>query len=99
MKIKVTTEYKDLEKTVEHMNKVFEEIDKVFTTVENRLSDPAWRDKTNAMAKWEPYTSWIPRKIGRRWYWHSPIYRKYQLSPGGGFYKYGTEFDVLKESK
>lgn len=101
MKIKVTTisTHKDIQDLWKQMDKVFQEVDKVYKEIDTKMTDPQWRDKTNAMAEWEPYTSWIPRKIGKRWYWHSPIYRKYQLSPGGGFYKYGTEFDVLKESK
>lgn len=48
---------------------------------------------------WERVRTWRPRKINGRWYppgvW---VYRYFTLSPGGGFYVYGDEFDVLKSS-
>ncbi len=101
MKIKVTANdprYADMAK---QMDAVFEEMDKVFEQVSKMMDEvqqESW-ESINKRQKWEPYTSWIPRKIGRRWYWHSPIYRKYQHDDGKGFFIYGTEFDVLKESK
>ena len=48
--------------------------------------------------KWQPTTLWIPRKINGRWYWPgASVYRRRSLSPGGGMWTYGDEFDVLKE--
>ena len=83
------------------VDKVFKEMDKVFKTVEKRMDEvqqESW-ESINKRAKWEPHISWIPRKIGKRWYWHTPIYRKYQFDEGNGYYVYGTEFDVLKASR
>lgn len=48
--------------------------------------------------RWYPTTLWIPRKINGRWYWPGArVYRRYSLSPGGGMWTYGDEFDMLKE--
>ena len=91
-------EYDDI---VKEMDAVFKQMDKVFKEVEikmDQVQQESW-ESVNKRAKWEPYTSWIPRKIGKRWYWHSPIYRKYQFDEGNGYWLYGTEFDVLKSSK
>lgn len=49
--------------------------------------------------EWVPVTILWPRKINGRWYWPgSKVYRYYTLSPGGGFWRYGDEFDILKDS-
>ena len=47
--------------------------------------------------KWERHYCIRPRRVNGRWYWLEYVYRKFVLSPGGGFYKYGTEFDVLRD--
>lgn len=47
--------------------------------------------------EWESTRTWIPRRINQRWYWPGQVvYRHFTLSPGGGFWVYGDEFDVLK---
>ena len=101
MKIKVTSDDPRYAALAKQMDDVFGEIDKVFKqvgVVMEQADAESW-ESVNKRAKWEPYTSWIPRKIGKRWYWHSPIYRKYQFDEGNGYWLYGTEFDVLKSSK
>lgn len=45
---------------------------------------------------WEPWYAWYPRFIKGKWFWRTWVYRRHVLSPGGGFYEYGTEFDALK---
>ena len=45
---------------------------------------------------WREHYALIPRRINGRWYWLTTVYRKFLLSPGGGFYRYGDIFDVLK---
>ena len=47
---------------------------------------------------WKKYKLKIfPRKINGIWYKPgSIVYRRYVLSPGGGFYEYGDDFDYLK---
>lgn len=92
---------KDVDTVFKEMDNVFKDVDKVFKQMDkimDGVQQESW-ESINKRQKWEPHLSWIPRKIGKRWYWHSPIYRKYQFNDGNGFYKYGTEFDVLKESK
>jgi hypothetical protein len=92
---------KEYDKIIKEMDSVFEQVDKVFKEMDIKMDEvqqESW-ESVNSRQKWEPYISWVPRKIGKRWYWHSPIYRKYQFNSGNGFWKYGTEFDVLKESK
>lgn len=76
------------------VDKVFKQMDKIMEEAEQE----SW-ESLNKRQKWEPHISWIPRKIGKRWYWHSPIFRKYQHTSRDGYYIYGTEFDVLKDSK
>lgn len=107
MKIKVTVNDPKFKHLADDMNRVFDDMDKVFKSMDktfDRIGDimdqvqqESW-EAINKRQKWEPYISWIPRKIGRRWYWHSPIYRKYQHDDGKGYFIYGTEFDVLKET-
>lgn len=84
------------------MDKVFEEMDKAFKSMEKKMEEVMQEsnESVNARAKWEPHTLKLPKRIGKRLYWPGrQVYRKFQLSPGGGFYVYGTEFDVLKSSK
>ena len=45
---------------------------------------------------WQPWYAWYPKKINGRWYWRKYVYRYHVLSPGGGFWRYGDEFDILK---
>lgn len=40
----------------------------------------------------------FPRKINGNWYWLEHVYRRFVLSPGGGFWQYGDEFDILRSS-
>jgi hypothetical protein len=48
--------------------------------------------------KWVPYYCNFPRQINSRWYWRTTVYRKWiLLSPSGGFWKYGDDFDRLKD--
>jgi hypothetical protein len=96
---------KDLNKAMDDLfketDKVFKHVDQVFKIMEKRMEEAeqeSW-ESINKRAKWEPHISWIPRKIGKRWYWHSPIYRKWQFDGSNGHFIYGTEFDVLKASR
>ena len=52
----------------------------------------------NTQPKWEKWYAWRPVRIRGRRYWFSYVYRKFVLSPGGGFWQYGTLLDVLKEA-
>jgi hypothetical protein len=79
---------------VEQMTKVFEEADKAFKSMEEKMNEVLSNE-----AKWQPHRSFMPRKVGKRWYMPGRLlFRKFVMSPGGGFYQYGTEFDVLKDS-
>jgi hypothetical protein len=42
------------------------------------------------------YCKW-PRRINGRWYWREYVWRRYVLSPGGGFWEYGDDFDMLRD--
>lgn len=86
--------FKQMDNVFKQMDDIFKQVDKTMDEAQVMTDEVLRRTQ-----QWEPHLSWIPRKIGKSWYWHSPIYRKFVLSPGGGFWKYGTEFDVLKESK
>jgi hypothetical protein len=46
--------------------------------------------------KWEPWFAWRPVRINGKWYWLAHVYRKFLVSPGGGFYRYGDDFDMLR---
>jgi hypothetical protein len=91
-------EYDELFKEVD---KVFKEVDKVFKQMDINLAEAFDQQQTklNNASKWQPYYCKFPKKVGKKWFWRSTIYRKFVLSPGGGFWKYGTEFDVMQESK
>jgi hypothetical protein len=56
-------------------------------------------ERTETSPKWERHWTIFPRRINGRWYCRDYVYRYWCLSPGGGFWKYGDEFDVLRDSK
>jgi hypothetical protein len=93
--------FKDLDNVFKEVDNVFKQVDVVFKQMEKKLDEVQTESDAvyNSRQKWEPYTSWMPRKIGKRWYWHSPIYRKHQFNGTKSYFIYGTSFDVLKESK
>lgn len=47
---------------------------------------------------WKPYQlKLLPKRINGRWYKPgSWVYRKWVLSPGGGYWKYGDDFDFMR---
>jgi len=45
---------------------------------------------------WEQYWIFFPRRINGKWYCCQTVYRRYILSPGGGFYQYGDVLDFLR---
>lgn len=55
-------------------------------------------DEAPLLTEWQPWYAWRPVRINGKWYWLTRVYRKFLLSPGGGFYKYGDAFDKLKET-
>jgi hypothetical protein len=55
------------------------------------------RDSKKQPWLWQRWLAWYPKRINGRWYWGSYVYRAYVLSPGGGFWRYGDEFDILKD--
>jgi hypothetical protein len=88
----MTDEIKDLNA---YMAKMFIEMDKAFNKMEAAMDEMLKRE-----AKWEAHRSWIPRKVGKRWYMPGRLlYRKFVWHESRGHYEYGTEFDVLKDSK
>lgn len=48
--------------------------------------------------QWKKHYTWLPKRINGKWYWFKHVYRYWCLGPGGGFWRYGDEFDILKES-
>ena len=58
-------------------------------------SFPEWRQWHPIV--WQQHYTLIPRKIKGRWYWLTCVYKHWSMSPGGGFWQYGDEFDILKD--
>lgn len=61
----------------------------------NGLGRPDYAPDPNP---WEKYQlKLLPKRINGKWYkpgdW---VYRRYVLSPGGGYYKYGDDFDFMR---
>lgn len=50
-------------------------------------------------SEWKPWFAWRPVRVNGKWYWFKQVYRQHLLSPGSGVYRYGDDFDVLKETK
>ena len=93
---------KDFDHVFKDIDKVFAEFDKIMKQADQtfREASKIGVDEFNARATWQPYKSLVPIKIGKKWYWNSPVFRKYVLESGSpGHWVYGTEFDVLKDSK
>ena len=59
------------------------------------LSRPEYDPNTNPWKKYQ--LKLIPKRINGKWYkpgaW---VYRRYVLSPGGGYWKYGDDFDYMR---
>jgi len=49
--------------------------------------------------QWQQHYAWLPKRINGKWYWFTYVYRYWCLSPGGGFWRYGDDFDKLKDTK
>lgn len=46
---------------------------------------------------WQPVTVWRPRRINGRWYRPGErVYRRFLISPGGGYWQWGDVFDKLR---
>ena len=47
---------------------------------------------------WEKYQlKLLPKRINGKWYKPgSWVYRKFVMTPGGGYYKYGDDFDYMR---
>lgn len=48
--------------------------------------------------RWRKWYAWRPVRVEGRWHWLETVYRYWVLSPGGGFWQYGTILDVLKNN-
>ena len=46
---------------------------------------------------WEQHYLWIPKHIKGRWRWREYVCRRWCIGPGGGFWRYGDEFSILKD--
>lgn len=57
------------------------------------------RQEPPLTTKWEPWYAWRPVRVNGKWYWLTTVYRKFLLSPGGGFHAYGDSFDILKDTR
>lgn len=94
---------RDYDAVFKEVDNVFKEVDNVFKKVDKIMDEvqaKATEQVNDRLTQWEVYRSWVPRKVGKRWYMPGRLlYRKFVLAPGGGFWKYGTEFDVMKDSK
>lgn len=56
-----------------------------------------FNDSKPLLSDWDPWYAWRPVRINGKWYWFTKVYRRFLSSPGGGFYKYGDTFDILKD--
>lgn len=70
---------------------------KVAATGPSRRSRPRL-DESPWSNPWEPYQlKLLPKRINGRWYKPgSWVYRKFVTTPGGGYYKYGDDFDFMR---
>mgnify|MGYP003342144199 FL=1 len=85
------TTYNDLSKSVAEMQRMADELRNQVDAFNKAVG---WGD-------WEPHTvGVIPMRINGRWYWRGDtVYRRQRMwgLTGGSQWKYGDEFDVLKE--
>lgn len=88
----------DIDNVFKDMDRVFKEMDKMFVAVDHRMMEVA--KEANNHSNWKPHTLWWPKRVKGKWYWPTErVYRKFVLSPGGGFYVYGDDFDALRDFK
>jgi hypothetical protein len=88
----------EINKLFKDMNKVFDEADKLFNKAMSY--NGATRLHPDHKPTWEPVTLWWPKRIKGKWFWPTEtVYRKFVLSPGGGFYLYGDDFDFIKDAE
>ena len=82
------------DKTIVDFNKMLEDMNRVFDNMEKVMEEVQMEYKP----EWERHRLAWPRRINGRWYWPGQIVaRKFCFSPGGGFYRYGDSFDLLRD--
>ena len=100
MKIYVSTNDPRYKEAADNMNKIMDEMSKRFEEMDQAFKDMDAKLSSIDASDWKTYTLLLPKKIGKRWYWPGrEVYRKRTVSSKGVQWIYGTEFDVLKDSK
>jgi len=84
------------------IDRIFHDMDQTFKQVQEEMDqmakDMAELLKPITWSEWKPHKIKFPKRINSKWYWPGDtIYRKQRIGPGGTAYKYGDQFDVLKE--
>lgn len=64
--------------------------------VKNTMPAPGPKSHTKAGPTWKKHYCLLPKHINGKWYWLTYVYKHFQFSPGGGFWKYGDTFDALR---
>ena len=79
---------KDLQQSMREMKEAARDLLNEVRTLKRDITDGK---------PWEKHWTIIPRYINGRWYCREHVWRRFVLSPGGGFWRYGDIFDVLKD--
>ena len=68
------------------------------TRIRGRTVKSVWVDDKPPENPWEKYQlKLLPKRINGKWYRPgSWVYRRWVLTPGGGYYKYGDDFDYMR---
>lgn len=81
---------KDMNQQISNMHKEAEEM---LEQVEQIKKNLTW-------GVWEPYKiKFLPKRVKGKWYWPGDtVYRSQRFGPGGVHYKYGDDFDVIRDA-
>lgn len=68
------------------------------TRIQGRVVKGMWIDEEPPKNPWEKYQlKLLPKKINGKWYKPgSWVYRRFVMTPGGGYYRYGDDFDFMR---
>lgn len=91
-------EFDDIQK---ELNQVMNYVDGMVKNLDEAINIRMEQERAliNSKAKWESVQIYWPKRIGKRWYWlGDTAYRRAEHTKEGLKFKYGTEFDVLKDS-
>ena len=76
------------------------DFNKMLQDLEKRMDEMQVQTEGFWEPQWKTHKLILPRIIRGKLFWPGQtVARRHHLSPGGGYWEYGTSFDVLRDSR